>query len=488
MGRGLSDWIGQPELRHAEVPPGGSALPGALGSEVSLILRPERLEWGGPGVGPDEPKGLSSVEFQGTPGAGIAGSAERKPLHKEELMQDGTGRDRPGPAGGGAQDFAGFEREDLIRYARHFVLPNVGPDGQRKLKEAKVLLVGAGGLGSPAALYLTAAGVGTLGVVDPDLVDLSNLQRQVLHGIHELGQRKVDSARDHLWTLNPNVEVVPHAVRLTTANAMEVLSPYDLVVDGSDNFPTRYLVNDACVLLGKPYVYGAVDRWEGQASVFAAPGGPCYRCLFREPPPPGLVPNCAEAGVLGVLPGIIGSIQATEAIKVLVGVGESLAGRLLLFDALQMAFREVRLRRNENCPVCGDHPTQTELVDYDLFCGVEPDGAPLGRDPLPQLSPVEAAEALGRTPPPFLLDVREPHEWEIGNLGARGAVLIPYSQVRGRVEELPRDRPILIYCHVGVRSALVAETLRSLGFGEVANLRGGYRGWVEDVDPTLSRY
>jgi molybdopterin/thiamine biosynthesis adenylyltransferase/rhodanese-related sulfurtransferase len=389
-------------------------------------------------------------------------------------------------------DYSGFEREDLIRYARHFVLPKVGPHGQKRLKEARVLLVGAGGLGSPAALYLTAAGVGTLGVVDEDLVDLSNLQRQVLHGISQLGQRKVDSAKERLWELNPNVEVIPHPLRLTATNAMELVESYDLVVDGSDNFPTRYLINDACVLLGKPYVYGAVDRWEGQASVFGLGDGPCYRCLFREPPPPGLVPNCAEAGVLGVLPGIMGSIQAAEAIKLLLGQGEPLAGRLLLFDALSMEFREVGLKANPDCPVCGDHPTQTELVDYDLFCGLEPEGEEGGKDPLPQLTPKEVATLLGgggdRESRPFLLDVREPHEWEIGNLGHLGALLMPYGEVAARMEEIPMDRPLVVYCHVGVRSAIIAQQLRTRGIADVANLKGGYRGWVDEVDPGLTRY
>jgi adenylyltransferase/sulfurtransferase len=387
-----------------------------------------------------------------------------------------------------ASDFAGFRREELIRYARHFVLPEVGPSGQRRLSEARVLLVGAGGLGSPAALYMAAAGVGTLGIVDADLVDLSNLQRQVLHEIHHLGQLKVVSAKARLWAVNPDVEMIPHPVRLTASNAMELVADYDLVVDGSDNFPTRYLVNDACVLLGKPYVYGAVDRWEGQASVFAHPDGPCYRCLFREPPPPGMVPSCAEAGVLGVLPGIIGSIQAAEAIKTILGVGETLAGRLLLFDARAMTFREVRIRRAPDCPVCGDEPTLTELVDYDLFCGLPSEEALPEPAPLPQASPEEVDAALKGASPPFLLDVREPHEWEIGNLGSRGAVLIPYAEVRGRAEELPRDRPIVVYCHVGVRSAVVAQTLRAMGFRTVSNLKGGYRAWVETVDGSLPVY
>ena len=411
-------------------------------------------------------------------------------------MTDSTENPHPRAPGAEAPDYSGFQREELIRYARHFVLPKVGPEGQRKLKEARVLLVGAGGLGSPSALYLAAVGVGTLGIVDADLVDLSNLQRQLLHGISQLGLRKVESAKERLWELNPNVEVVPHPIRLTAKNALELLEPYDLVVDGSDNFPTRYLVNDACVLLGKPYVYGAVDRWEGQASVFGMEEGPCYRCLFREPPPPGLVPSCAEAGVLGVLPGIIGSIQAAEAIKIILGVGVSLSGRLLIFDALAMEFREVGLKRNPHCPVCGDEPTQTQLVDYDLFCGVDPEGEGEGRDPLPQKTPREVDAALrkeadgpsGSGNTPFLLDVREPHEWEIGNLGPRGAVLIPYTQVFHRLDEIPLDHPIVVYCHVGVRSAIIADQLRTRGFTNVANLKGGYRAWVDEVDPSLTRY
>lgn len=384
--------------------------------------------------------------------------------------------------------YAGFQREDLLRYARHFVLPQVGPKGQRALAQARVLLVGAGGLGSPVALYLTAAGVGTVGVVDADLVDLSNLQRQVLHGISHLGQFKVDSARDRLWELNPSVEVVPHQTRLTSANALEVFEGYDLVVDGSDNFPTRYLVNDACVLLGKPYVYGAVDRWAGQVSVFGAIGGPCYRCLFRDPPPPGLVPSCAEAGVLGVLPGIIGSLQATEVIKLILGVGTPLVGRLLIFDALELSFREVRLRPNPHCPVCGEEPTLKELVDYDLFCGVEPEGLTPSRTPVPQITPLELKARLEVSPRPFLLDVRESYEWEIGNLAELGAFIIPFGEVPGRLDELPREGPLVVYCHVGVRSSLVVETLMAHGFPEVFNLKGGYLAWVDDVDPGLPRY
>jgi adenylyltransferase/sulfurtransferase len=337
-------------------------------------------------------------------------------------------------------------------------------------------------------MYLAAAGVGTLGIVDGDLVDLSNLQRQVLHGISFLGQHKVDSARARLWELNPNVEVVSHRTRLTSANALEILGGYDLAVDGSDNFPTRYLVNDACVRLGIPFVYGAVDRWEGQVSVFGAEGGPCYRCLFREPPPPGLVPTCAEAGVLGVLPGILGSIQATEAIKLILDVGTSLAGRLLIFDALELSFREVRLKANPDCSVCSQDRSLVELVDYDLFCGVEEDPGVSARTPVSQVTPVELSRRLETTPPPFLLDVREPYEWEIGNLSELGAILIPYAEVRTRASELTHEAPIVVYCHVGVRSALVAQDLMSLGFKDVSNLKGGYLAWVEDVDPSLPRY
>ncbi len=387
-----------------------------------------------------------------------------------------------------APDYSGFEREDLVRYARHFALAEVGPAGQRRLKEARVLLVGAGGLGSPAALYLAAAGVGTLGIVDPDLADLSNLQRQILHGISQLGQRKTESARERLWELNPNVEVIPHPLRLTSANAPALLAGYQLVVDGSDNFPTRYLVNDACILAGKPWVYGAVDRWQGQVSVFGAPGGPCYRCLFREPPPAGLVPTCAQAGVLGAVPGVIGTLQAAEALKLILGVGHSLAGRLLIFDALELSFREVGLSRDPACPACGDQPTVRELVDYDLFCGVRPEDVEGAREPISQLTPVEVEVALGSASPPLLLDVREPWEWEVGNLAGRGALLIPYGEVDRRLAELPRDRPLVVYCLVGVRSALIAEGLRAAGFTEVANLKGGYLAWAEDVDPTLPRY
>jgi sulfur-carrier protein adenylyltransferase/sulfurtransferase len=380
-----------------------------------------------------------------------------------------------------------LERSELLRYARHLALPEVGFEGQKRLKASRVLCVGAGGLGSPLALYLAAAGVGTIGLVDFDEVDASNLQRQILHGTKDIGRAKLESATDRLGDVNPHVRVVPHPVRLTAENALQLLAGYDVVVDGTDNFPTRYLVNDACVLLGIPNVYGSVFRWEGQLSVFGAPGGPCYRCLFREPPPPGLVPNCAEGGVLGVLPGIIGSLQAMETIKLLLGAGESMSGRLLIFDALEMSWREVGLRRNPECPVCGDAPTQTELIDYELFCGVTRPGAGGGdtTDPVDQLDAPELSAALGSQTPPFLLDVREPWEWAVSNLSAHGARLIPMAELAERMGELPPDREIVVYCRSGERSQTAARTLSQAGFDVVVNLRGGMLAWARDVEPGL---
>jgi adenylyltransferase/sulfurtransferase len=384
---------------------------------------------------------------------------------------------------------AELSRSELLRYARHLALPEVGVQGQKRLKESRVLCVGAGGLGSPLALYLAAAGVGTLGMVDFDEVDATNLQRQLLHGTHDVGRPKLDSARDRLQEVNPHVEVVPHATRLSSENALDILADYDVVVDGTDNFPTRYLVNDACVLLGKPNVYGSIFRWEGQVSVFAHQDGPCYRCLFREPPPPGLVPNCAEGGVLGVLPGIIGSMQAMETVKLLLGVGEGLSGRLLIFDALDMTWREVALRRNPDCPVCGDEPTQTELIDYEIFCGLKPDpDAPLQvdpRPPVPEVSPADVAEGLASDGPPFLLDVREPWEWLVSSLEGQGAHLIPLGELAGRMDEVPRDRRVVVYCRTGQRSDTAARQLLEAGYPEVANLVGGMVAWARDIEPGL---
>ena len=384
-----------------------------------------------------------------------------------------------------------LDRSELSRYARHLSLPEVGKEGQLRLKDGRVLLVGAGGLGSPLALYLAAAGVGTLGLVDFDEVDATNLQRQILHGTKDVGRPKLDSAVERLADVNPYVSVVRHDVRLDSTNALEILGQYDLVADGTDNFPTRYLVNDACVLLGKPNVYGSVFRWEGQASVFANDGGPCYRCLFREPPPPGLIPNCAEGGVLGVLPGIIGSIQALEVIKLLLGRGNTLTGRLLIFDALEMSWREIAIARNTSCPVCGDEPTQTGLIDYEDFCGLKaPSDERDGRmeDSIGEVDAVELNARLSSGEPPFLLDVRQPYEWDIVNLAPNGAVMIPLAELPDRLDELPRDREIVVYCRTGARSDSAARLLAQEGFSSVFNFVGGIHAWVDEIDPSLAKY
>ena len=382
----------------------------------------------------------------------------------------------------------GLTRPELVRYARHIALPEIGFEGQQRLKASRVLCVGAGGLGSPLALYLAAAGVGTLGIVDFDRVDESNLQRQLLHGTKDIGRSKLDSAESRLRDVNPHVKVVKHETKLSSGDALGVVADYDVVVDGTDNFPTRYLVNDACVLAGKPNVYGSVFRWEGQASVFATEGGPCYRCLFREPPPPGLVPNCAEGGVVGVLPGIIGSLQALETIKLLLGVGTSLAGRLLIFDALALEWREVTLRRNPACPICGDHPTQTELIDYDVFCGVGV-GPALGESAtdgdVPEVDPAAVLAQLASDAPPYLLDVREPWEWAVSNLSERGARLIPLGELEERLGEIPGDRPVVVYCRTGQRSLDAALLMKAAGWAEVSNLRGGIIAWAREIEPGL---
>jgi adenylyltransferase/sulfurtransferase len=385
-------------------------------------------------------------------------------------------------------DLHGLTRPELIRYARHIALPEIGFEGQRRLKEARVLCVGAGGLGSPLALYLAAAGVGTIGIVDFDRVDVSNLQRQLLHGTKDVGRSKLDSAEERLRDVNPHVRVEKIETRLSSADALDVVAAWDVVVDGTDNFPTRYLVNDACVLAGKPNVYGSVFRWEGQVSVFATKGGPCYRCLFREPPPPGLVPNCAEGGVVGVLPGIIGSIQALETIKLILGTGTSLAGRLLIFDALALEWREVTLRRNPACPICGDHPAQTGLIDYEVFCGVTP--APDIEDSMAdvgveEVGPREVADQLASDSPPYLLDVREPWEWAVSNLADRGARLVPLGELESRLGEIPADREVVVYCRTGQRSWDAAQLMRRAGRERVSNLRGGIVAWAREVEPGL---
>lgn len=374
-----------------------------------------------------------------------------------------------------------FTPDELLRYSRHLTLPEVGVSGQERLRAAKVLLVGAGGLGSPAAMYLAAAGVGQLGVVEFDTVDLSNLQRQILHGTSAVGLSKLDSATARLAELNPHVEVVSYPYQLSSATALDTIRPWDLVLDGSDNFPTRYLVNDACVLLGKRYVYGSIFRFDGQVSVFGAPDGPCYRCLFAEPPPVGLVPSCAEAGVLGVLPGIIGSLQALEAIKQILGVGESLVGRLVLFDALALRFRELAVRRDPACAACGDAPTVTRLIDYEAFCGVGAPAAPTG-----DIAPRELRAALDSAQPPLVLDVRE--EWEHGISRIEGALLIPLHQLPERVQEIDLRREIVALCHHGLRSRTAQQFLRGAGFHSVRNLAGGIDRWSVEMDGGKGRY
>ena len=378
-------------------------------------------------------------------------------------------------------------QDDLFRYSRHLILPEVGIEGQRKLKAARVLCVGTGGLGSPLALYLAAAGVGTLGLVDFDVVDASNLQRQIIHSTADIGRKKLDSAEEKLKALNPALNVVKHDTLLSSANALDILKDYDVIADGTDNFPTRYLVNDACVLLGKPNAYGSIFRFEGQASVFAATDGPCYRCLYPEPPPPGLVPSCAEGGVLGILPGLIGVIQATEVIKLILGIGEPLIGRLLLVDALNMRFRELKLRKNPECPVCGAHPTVTHLIDYQQFCGLEPasDAQRAVKNGIPQLSVKELKRRMDAGENLFILDVREPFEYQIANIGGK---LIPQNEVPQRLAEIDRDREVIVQCKSGGRSQRIAEFLKQSGYPKVANLAGGILAWSDEVDPTVPKY
>jgi adenylyltransferase/sulfurtransferase len=377
--------------------------------------------------------------------------------------------------------------EELARYSRHLILPGVGVDGQRRLKRARVLIVGAGGLGSPIAMYLAAAGIGQLGIVDSDVVDRSNLQRQILHGTSDIGRRKTDSAVDRLVEINPNVDVTRFSETLTSANALEILAEYDIVVDGTDNFPTRYLVNDACVILGKPNVYGSIIRFEGQASVFSHDGGPCYRCLFREPPPPGLVPNCAEGGVFGVVPGIVGSIQATEAIKLALGLSDTLSGRLLLIDVMRMRFRTIQIQRDPSCPACGTREI-TELIDYDAFCGVvvpSGDGRGIDED-VREITPRDLSARLARGDDILLLDVRERSEWAVARID--GARLVPLATLQDAAPSLDRSREIVVHCHHGSRSAAAVRYLRAEGFERIWNLAGGIARWSSEVDASVPQY
>ncbi len=379
-----------------------------------------------------------------------------------------------------------LSKDEILRYSRHLIIPEVGVDGQKKLKAARVLCIGAGGLGAPVGLYLAAAGVGTLGMVDFDTVDFTNLQRQVIHGTSDVGRPKLESAQATLSEINPNVRLVPHPVRLSSENALEIFRDYDLVVDGTDNFPTRYLVNDACVLTGVPNVYASIFRFEGQASVLALSGGPCYRCWYPEPPPPGLVPSCAEGGVLGVLPGIMGTIQAMEAIKLILGIGTPLKNRVLLFDALQLRFRELKLRQNPDCPVCGAHPTIRELIDYQEFCGIRGEAAEPEPPAGDEVTPRELQAWRQRGRPVFVLDVREPHEVQIAAIP--DTTLIPLGELPRRLNELQPDRETVVYCRSGQRSARAVRHLRQAGFTKVWNLKGGILAWADEVDPSLPRY
>jgi molybdopterin/thiamine biosynthesis adenylyltransferase/rhodanese-related sulfurtransferase len=378
-----------------------------------------------------------------------------------------------------------LSREEIQRYSRHLIMPEVGMEGQLKLKKARVLTIGTGGLGAPLGLYLAAAGVGHLGLVDFDVVDSSNLQRQVTFTTADVGKSKAEAAKARLQALNPMIDIISYDTRLTSENALDLFRDYDIIVDGTDNFPTRFLVNDACVLLGKPNVYGSIFRFEGQATVFGYTGGPCYRCLYPEPPPPGLVPSCAEGGVLGVLPGIVGSIQAMETIKLILGAGDPLVGRLLLFDALAMRFRELKLKKNPECAICGDHRTITKLIDYEEFCGIRGEEAPAMTDGIQEITPTELKARQDRGDKPFILDVREPHEYQICNLNGK---LIPLGELARRVNELDSSVEMVVHCRSGKRSADAIHFLQTAGFKKLLNLKGGVLAWADEVDPRMPKY
>ncbi len=380
---------------------------------------------------------------------------------------------------------AKLSKEEVLRYSRHLIMPEVGMDGQLKLKQARVLCIGTGGLGAPLGLYLAAAGVGQIGLVDFDVVDSTNLQRQVLFGTSDVGRPKIEAAAARLRDLNPDIRIDAIEAKLTSENALELFRDYDIIVDGTDNFPTRYLVNDACVLLGKPNVYGSIFRFEGQITVFGYPDGPCYRCLYPEPPPPGLVPSCAEGGVLGVLPGIVGTIQAAETLKLIIGKGQPLIGRLLLFDALGMKFRELKLRKNPDCPVCGENRTLTKLIDYAEFCGIRGEEAPTTVTNIPEITPRELKARLDKGDDVFILDVREPHEYQICNLHGH---LIPLGELSRRVHELDSSKEIVAHCRSGKRSAEAVDFLRKAGFRKIWNLKGGILAWSDEIDPTIPKY
>jgi molybdopterin/thiamine biosynthesis adenylyltransferase/rhodanese-related sulfurtransferase len=381
---------------------------------------------------------------------------------------------------------ATLSANEVARYSRHLIMPEVGMEGQKRLKAASVLLIGAGGLGSPLGLYLAAAGVGRIGLVDFDVVDFSNLQRQILHGTPDVGRPKLHSARDRLQAINPEVKLDLYETRLTSANALQIFEPYDIVIDGTDNFQTRYLVNDACVLLKKPNVYGSIFRFDGQASVFAPPAGPCYRCLYPEPPPPGEVPSCAEGGVLGILPGLVGCIQATEAVKLILGKGSPLIGRLLLYDALQMSFQEFKVRRNPKCPMCGDRPTITQLIDYDQFCGVRGQEGPAVTTNQAEITVEALKQRLDRGDKVFILDVRNPEEFQICRIP--GSTLLPLPELAQRLSELSKEEEMVVHCKSGMRSAKAIAFMKQQGFHQLSNLKGGILAWADKIDPTMPKY
>ncbi|MFY9587038.1 MAG: molybdopterin-synthase adenylyltransferase MoeB [Actinomycetota bacterium] len=397
------------------------------------------------------------------------------------MPQQSNGQVKPPPLVEPAEELS---FQEIRRYSRHLIIPDVAMTGQKRMKNAKVLCIGAGGLGSPVAMYLAAAGVGTIGLVDFDVVDETNLQRQVIHGTSDVGRPKLDSAEESIREINPFVTVIKHETMVSSENALELFAPYDLIIDGSDNFPTRYLVNDACVLLGKPYVWGSIFRFDGQLSVFWAEHGPCYRCLFPEPPPPGMVPSCAEGGVLGMLCGTIGSLQTTEAVKIITGIGDPLIGRMMIYDALEMKFKELRVRKDPECPICGKNRTVTELIDYEAFCGVTDEIAQFAS----QLSvtPRELAGMKERGEDVVLIDVREPHEWEIARIPE--ASLIPMAEVPSRISEIPQTGNVLVYCKVGARSAEVLKFLHQVGLTNTKHLAGGIEAYAAQVDPSIPRY
>jgi molybdopterin/thiamine biosynthesis adenylyltransferase/rhodanese-related sulfurtransferase/molybdopterin converting factor small subunit len=441
---------------------------GKLRSFVNIYVNDEDIRYLEKEATPVKADDTVSIIPSVAGGAPAAAEAVRTGLHPERPLPELT-------------------NEEIKRYSRHLIMPEVGVEAQKKLKASKVLCIGAGGLGSPAAMYLAAAGVGTLGIVDFDTVDFSNLQRQILHGTPDVGRSKLASAKDRLNAINPNVKIETYETALTSANALELFAPYDVILDGTDNFPTRYLVNDACVLLGKPNAYGSIFRFEGQASVFATKDGPCYRCLYPEPPPPGLVPSCAEGGVLGVLPGIIGVIQATETIKLIIGVGEPLIGRFMIYDALKMKFRELKLRKDPDCPVCGTHPTVTRLIDYEQFCGVVPAAPePVAVNHATEITSIELKQRMDRGDALKIVDVREPNEYQINRIP--GSELIPLGDIPKRYAELNKGDEIVVHCKMGGRSAKAADFLRSVGFTRVLNLKGGILDWVEKVDPSQPKY